>query len=309
MIISKHKFFFILLFYFNFLNLIGYETKIIVKIDNNVITNYDLKNKILTTLTLANEEINQENIDRVKPLALKSLIDLNIKKIEVNKFKVKTTPLELQNNLNLIAKNNLENFKKIFLINKLDYDGYKTDLETELKWRKLIYFIYKKKVKIEKAEIDSQLDKYLQENKNNLIEYKLSELVISYESLEERDKKIKQINSQINEFGFENTLIKFNESLSKESEGDLGWINSESLSKNILDAIKNLKINDITKPIILGKNILYLKIKDKRESNAKNQNIDEIKKQIIKAKENQRFTLYSNSHLSKLRNLTTIEYK
>ena len=185
----------------------------------------------MTTLTLANEEINQENIDRVKPLALKSLIDLNIKKIEVNKFKVKTTPLELQNNLNLIAKNNLENFKKIFLINKLDYDGYKTDLETELKWRKLIYFIYKKKVKIEKAEIDSQLDKYLQENKNNLIEYKLSELVISYESLEERDKKIKQINSQINEFGFENTLIKFNESLSKESEGDLGWINSESLSK------------------------------------------------------------------------------
>ena len=110
----------------------------------------------MTTLTLANEEINQENIDRVKPLALKSLIDLNIKKIEVNKFKVKTTPLELQNNLNLIAKNNLENFKKIFLINKLDYDGYKTDLETELKWRKLIYFIYKK-IKIEKAEIDLSL--------------------------------------------------------------------------------------------------------------------------------------------------------
>ena len=140
MIISKHKFF-ILLFYFNFLNLIGYETKIIVKIDNNVITNYDLKNKILTTLTLANEEINQENIDRVKPLALKSLIDLNIKKIEVNKFKVKTTPLELQNNLNLIAKNNLENFKKIFLINKLDYDGYKTDLETELNGKINLFYL------------------------------------------------------------------------------------------------------------------------------------------------------------------------
>lgn len=309
MIISKYKLFFILLFYFNFLNLIGYESRIIVKIDNNVITNYDLKNKILTTLTLADEEINQDNIDRVKPLALKSLIDLNIKKIEISKFKVKITPLELQNNLNLIAKNNLENFKKIFLINNLDFEGYKTDLETELKWRKLIYSIYKKKAKIENTEIDSQLDKYLRENKNNLTEYKLSELIVSYENLEEKDKKIKQIKNEINEFGFEKTLSKFNESLIKESEGDLGWINSESLSKNILDVIKYLKINDVSEPIILGKNILFLKLKGKRERETKNENIDEIKKQIINAKENQIFTLYSNSHLSKLKNQTIIEYK
>ena len=71
-----------------------------------------------------------------------------------------------------------------------------------------------------------------------------------------------------------------------------------------MDAIKNLKINDITEPIILGKNILFLKLKGKREGKKKNENIDEIKKQIISAKENQRFTLYSNSHLSKLRNQT-----
>ena len=75
----------------------------------------------MTTLTLANEEINQNNIDRVKPLALKSLIDLNIKKIEISKFKVKITPLELQNNLNLIAKNNLENFKNIFFKQQLRF--------------------------------------------------------------------------------------------------------------------------------------------------------------------------------------------
>ena len=48
--------------YFNFYNLLCYENKIIVKIDNQVITNYDLKNKILTSLILS-DKVNQENIN------------------------------------------------------------------------------------------------------------------------------------------------------------------------------------------------------------------------------------------------------
>ena len=109
--------------------------------------------------------------------------------------------------------------------------------------------------------------------------------------------------------GFDQTLIKYNESLNKDNLGDLGWVNSKSLSKNILLAIKNLKLDEVSKPIVVGNNLLYLKVIDKRESKIIKINIEEIKKNIIDTKKNQRFSLYSNSHLSKLKNLTTIEYQ
>ena len=71
--IAKH---FLKHIYPNFIDLFAYENKIIAKINNSVITPYDLKNKILTTLILANEEINQENINKTKPLVFQSFIDL-----------------------------------------------------------------------------------------------------------------------------------------------------------------------------------------------------------------------------------------
>ena len=50
----------LLIIFLNHSFLLAYENKIIAKIDNKVITSYELKNKILTTLMLSNEEINQK---------------------------------------------------------------------------------------------------------------------------------------------------------------------------------------------------------------------------------------------------------
>ena len=70
-------------------NLYGFNSKIIVKVEDEIITNYDLKNKILTSLILANQEINQQNIDELKKAVLDQLINLKLKKIELSKYKIK----------------------------------------------------------------------------------------------------------------------------------------------------------------------------------------------------------------------------
>lgn len=311
MMIKYFKITILIILIFKFSNLLSYESKIIVKVDNQVITNYDLKNKILTTLVLTNEEINQENINKTKPIVLKSLIDLKIKENEIKKYKINATLIEIQNNLNLLANNDLESFKNKFLSNNLNYQIYKKDLETEIKWRKLIYILYRKKVIIDESEINLQLQKILnQKNKTNK-EYKISELMISFSDEQDKQKKIQEVNDEINRIGFEKVLLKYNESLNKSNLGDLGWVNSQSLSKNILSEIKNLKINEISKPIIIGNNLLFLKIKNIKHNKKafKDEDIKDIREQILNSKENQRFTLYSNSHLSKLKNLTNIEYK
>ena len=300
-----------LIFYFSFSVLFGYENKIIVKVNNEVVTNYDLKNKILTTLVLTNEKINQDNINKTKPIVLKNLIDLKIKESEVKKYKIKSTPGELQSNLNILSNNDFNSFKKKFESNNLNYEIYKKDLDTELKWRKLIYVLYKKKVSINESEINLELDEFLKKNERASNEYKLSELMISFDNDEDKKKKIQEINNELNNIDFDKVLLKYSESINKSELGDLGWVNSKSLSQEIFSKIKDLKIGEISEPIIIGNNILYLNIKDIRkiEIDLKDEDLKKIKKQILSTKENQRFMLYSNSHLSKLKNLTTIEYK
>ena len=64
------------------------KEKILVNVDNEIITSYDLKNQIKTLIILSNREINQNNIDKTKKIALNNLVNLMIKKIEVNKFDI-----------------------------------------------------------------------------------------------------------------------------------------------------------------------------------------------------------------------------
>ena len=86
-------------------------------------------------------------------------------------------------------------------------------------------------------------------------------------------------------------------------------MSTKSLSKNILAKIENLNIGDVSEPIIIGNSILFLKIKNISEADLNTRNIEDLKESILNSKKNQMFTLYSNSHLSKLKNLSSIEYQ
>ena len=78
---------------------------------------------------------------------LKSLIDLKVKKDELKKYEmIKVEKIEINNSLDSLSKGDLIQFKNKFQDNKLDYNLYIDELETELRWRKLIFlFIIKSK--------------------------------------------------------------------------------------------------------------------------------------------------------------------
>ena len=80
-------------------------------------------------------------------------------------------------------------------------------------------------------------------------------------------------------------------------------------SKEVYDSLKNTNIGDISKPIIGSNNIIFLKVEDKKETNIDKINIEQIKEELIKVKQNELFRLYSNSYISQLRNNNLIEYR
>ena len=299
----------LLILFLNSGQLICLENKIITRIDNQIITAYELKNKILSSLVLAGEEINQENINKTKPLALQTLTSLKLKSNELVKYNVNVSDLDLNNNLNSISKNNLQNFKNKFLENNLNFELYREDLRIELGWRKLIFNLYNNKVIINEIDIENQMLKIKKEKNKQFTEYRLSEILVNYNTENEKNNKINEIKKQIIKIGFENTAFKYSESFTATNKGDLGWVNSNGLSKDIAQIIKDMKINDISKPINNLNNILFLKLTNKKIVEIKNEDISEIRKKLIDNKKNELFNLYSNSHLSKLKNNATIEYK
>jgi len=285
------------------------QTKIIANVGNQIVSSYELKNKVNTILFLSNQKINQININNVKNQALIALVNSKLKKIEIKNYRI---PIEKNENVNKFLSRSSSRFntdenglKKLFEENNIDFDLYLDEIMIDLAWQKLIFSLYNDKIVLDENEINNELNKIIKE-KRKIKEYELAEIEISLEQGSNIDEKINEISDEIRKIGFENTAIKFSTSPSSLDGGKLGWVNSNAMSKEVYDLIKNIEVGGITDPIIKPNNLLFLKLINERSVEVKDIDIDKTKNRIIAGKKNELFTLYSNNRLSKLKNNTLI---
>ena len=68
-----------------------------------------------------------------------------------------------------------------------------------------------------------------------------------------------------------------------------------------------MQIGEISEPLIDLNNILFLKLVDKKNTKLNQENEKKLKNNLVDAKKNELFSLYSRSHLSKLKNTALTE--
>ena len=303
----KNYFFIILLTLFFDSFVVAKNTKILVKIESEIITNFDVQNKIISSLILAKKQINQENINNFKKASLENLIQNRLKKIELKKYNIKKDDEQINLYLNSISSNNIEKMKNIFKDYDLDFKEFTDQIDVEFKWRKFIYQIYKKKINIKPEDVDREISDKLKKQKN-IVEYNLSEIEILSNNSGSNLETIALIQDEIKVAGFESAVSKFSISSTSSKSGELGWINSNSLSKEFLKILNKMQKGQVSDPIKKQDKIIFLKLNDKKTSNYTNIDFDKLKNDLLVKKQNELFELYSNSHLSKLRNTNLIQY-
>ena len=281
------------------------ENKIILKVENLIVTSFELKNKIKTDLILRKMEINQKNINEIKQRSLRSLLNLKIKESELKKFNIETLERDVIKQIISITSVDLPEIKRIFISNNIDYELFFNEVKTELTWQKYVFAFYGDKLKVNEIEVDAEL-KNLIDEQANVIEYKISEIELLFEEQVKAEEKILFIKKKIEEIGFENTAMQFSLSSSASKKGDLGWINEEALSNQFKKVINSMKPGDVSKPIISVESIIILKLDEKKISKINDSDIKRLKNNILNKKTNEIFKLYSRSLLSKVKNNSLI---
>ncbi len=296
-----YKFIFFVLIIFinstNFSNSI--ENKILLKVDNEIITTIDISNEI-NYLTALNNSVKQLDKNSVIRIAKNSLIKDKIKRIEVNKnfskFNIDEEHFNflLKNTYSKIGFNNIDQFINHLNNHNVKIDKVKEKIILDITWKRLVYAKYKNKIKIDKDKISEEI-----RNKKNKV-FQLSEIVFNLENKEKINEKFELIKKSIDANGFRNTALKFSISDSSKIGGDLGWINSSAISSKILDRLIEINKDEYTKPIRVPSGFLILKINNIKEEKIE-VNIDEEIQRVINIKINEQLTQFSNLFINKLK--------
>ena len=141
----KHNFFLkISLIYFFILTNNAFpltQNKIIANVQNQIISSYELKNKIKAILFVSKQELNQDNVNFYKQEAMRALIDYKLKKEEITKFNIVIdNNIQTDNYLKNLASRyntNIEGLRKIFVSNNIDFEMYLDEIKIEFAWQQL----------------------------------------------------------------------------------------------------------------------------------------------------------------------------
>ena len=276
------------------------ENKILLKVNNELITTIDILNEI-NYLKSINKNINNLENRKIIEIARNSLIKDKIKKIALKSIVKKMEISDDDFKRILISNYSNTGFTKIDEIfkhleeHKVKPELIRDKMTVNAIWSQFIYNKYSKNIKID----TNKLRQNIQRNENQT-EYLLSEIVFDLEKKQTIDEKFNIIKNAIEKNGFENTALVYSISETSTSGGNIGWVSENSVNKKILKKITEININNFTKPLVIPGGYLILKVNEKRitEKNIKLE--DELKK-IIEIKTNEQLNQFSNLFLNKVK--------
>ena len=280
------------------------EVKILYKVNDSIITNYDIVDEVNYLVSL-NTNLAQLNKKQISLNAKNSLIREIIKKDEISKFYEVNYEEELKSEkIDIIIKNFSEKigfksnqeFEDYLRIKNINIDDLKKKFIIERFWNQLIFDKYRNLVKIDKNKIENNLEELIKNN-SKILSFNLSEIIFLEKNREAIEKKTQEILASIENIGFKDTAVIHSISESSKLGGEIGWINQNQISKKIFLEIKDLEIGEFSKPIIASSGIIFLKVNDKKKIDA----------QIDKKKEMERLLSFERDRI--LNEYSIIYYK
>lgn len=280
------------------------ENKIVLKIDNKIITTLDVFDEI-NELKFFNENFRiMDSEDEIYQIALQSILRHKIKKIEVSKnidkFQI-TDETYLDNlikkNYEKLGYNNLTDFKENLKKKKVNFFKYKEKLKTNLLWNEIIYAKFFNKVVLNENKLRDQIN-----NKRNINKtFNLNEIVYQVQNLKDVDRMYNIIKDDIIKLGFKSAAIKHSLSNTSSAGGGIGWVDENALNEQILNELESISVQSITKPIRISGGFLILQKLEEKEI-SKNLNSDEELKKLMRFEADQQLSNFSNIYFNKIKN-------
>ncbi len=283
-------------------NISALENKIIIKIENEIITTIDVENE-KNYLKALNPNIRNIDDNRLNLISKNSLIREKIKQNEILKY---TDKIKLDEKfLNVLVEqrysrlkfNDKNQFLNYITEYNIDIKTIEKKLSIEALWNQIIYQKFSKNIKIDKNKLIEEIKIKFAEGEKNFL---LSEILFKIDNKKNLKKKYSEIIKDINKENFESAALIHSISDSSNFGGKLGWIKESSLNETIRSEIINLKKGDISNPIFTTNGYLILKIDEIEYIKKKYDEKNELN-ELIKLKTNQQLNQLSIIYFNKIK--------
>ncbi len=261
----------LIFFLTNISNSLSQENYIIARINRRAITSIDLADRYLFSILISKiKATSNQDRDLITNQLLKKMIDEELINQEAGHLKIEAAQSEIEELLDHVATQHGKNsaqFKEFLLRNKISFENYSKQIESEILWSKIISELLKPKIKITEVE----LKEFFEQNKFDVDVKKisLSEILISTSgknSLESDFQLAKKLQTELSRgvADFRNVVKQFSDAINSEHGGEVGWVSKFDIDPKIYSEISKLHKGEYSEPILLADGYHVFRLNDSR---------------------------------------------
>lgn len=259
------------------INLVSHadQDQIVAYVNNEIITSYDLQNRITLLESVSKTKISSKGKQEI----LQTLIDENLLNQIARRNGISISEQQIQSSIKTIAKDNgFSDFAKLAKHYNINQNEFLKELKAKLLMKKLIEVQIEPDTKVSNEEVLDNMNAIsgaiVQPTVIDLNgEVKISEIVLYKQQMEQKDmlQAINNIYAQLQKgASFEELAKQFSQSQSAQNGGLIGWMKLSQLSAHIAAGIENglgnFKTGRVVKqPIELEDRVVLIKVLDTKQ--------------------------------------------
>lgn len=252
----------------------GLGEGVLVSVNDDMVTSYDLKQRMLLLMATSGVQVTQDNYAQFQAQALRSLVDEQLENQEMAHWKVKVEDKEVDGELNRMAQqSNMSTDQLLGELKKMGVEPatLRAQIKAQLGWNELVGGRYHSNAQVGRDQIDAMMDKIIEDGQKP--QYEVSEIFLDPAQgggIDAVRKGAQQLYEQLNQkvAPFQAVARQFSNAPSAANGGDEGWLVSGSIDPQIENTLKSLKVGEISAPIETKDGIYIFQLREKSDGNS-----------------------------------------
>lgn len=244
--------------------------RITAVVNDEVISAYDLQQRMRLVISSTGLAPSEEIISRIEPQILRTLVDERLQLQEAKKEEITINNLEVEQALGDLARQNdmtTNDIRMMLLDSHVDFYTLLDQIRAEIAWRKLVNRRFGGLINISDDQVDAEYERAL--NSFSKPHYLLAEILLRVEQPEQDDqvrRTAERLAQQLRQgASFPALARQFSQSSTAGIGGDLGWVERDQLDAALQAALDHMSSGQTSAPIRTVRGYHILLVRNRRD--------------------------------------------
>lgn len=249
---------------------------ILVTVNDEVVTSFDLRQRMLSIIAMSQLQPTEETLPQIQRQALNALIEQHLQRQELRNYEdLVITDEEVDEEISEMAQGagtTLENFTAFLEQGGIRMSTLREQIRTELGWRALVGGRFNTRSKVSRSQVEQTLRQLTEAASKP--QFLIGEIYLEnakYGGAQATVNGAQQLIAQmIQGAPFQAVAQQFSDAPSAPRGGDAGWVVDGTVQPALQEALNQLEVGQLSRPIPVEGGVYIIYMRDKRSGAATN---------------------------------------